>query len=256
MGSMETSKPCEGLKVLIVGAGFGGLTAAIETRKRGASVIIFEGNKDRRQLGDIISFGSNSGRIFKSWPGVEEKLDPICHHSSGLDFRAYDDDFLCRQVWDAEADWGKRFNGHRGEIHEIVWDHAKSIGVEIRLASKVSEYFETETEAGVVVNGERISGDVVLAGDGVRSIARTIVLGFEDKPKSSGYAVYRAWMGTENLKANPMTAWLADPTIDHHVGWLGPDVHFLVATLQKGTACSWVLTHKVCFFSILIKHKI
>ncbi|KAF2790749.1 putative monooxygenase [Melanomma pulvis-pyrius CBS 109.77] len=238
------AKPNTDLKVLIVGAGFGGLTAAIECRVRGASVIVLESNKERRQLGDIISFGSNSGRIFKAWPGVEEALDAICHHSSGLDFRSYDDEFLCRQTWGAEAEWGKRFNGHRGEIHEIVWNHALSIGVEIRLGSKVTEYFETDTAAGVVVNGERISADVVLAGDGVRSTARTIVLGFEDKPKSSGYAVYRAWMGTEELKKDPLTAWLADPKIDHHVGWLGPDVHFLVATLQQGTACSWVLTHK------------
>jgi 2-polyprenyl-6-methoxyphenol hydroxylase-like FAD-dependent oxidoreductase len=243
------AKPCEGLKVLVVGAGFAGLTAAIECRKRGASVTIFESNKTRRQLGDIISFGSNSGRIFRSWPGVEEQLDPLCHHSDGIDFRAYDDEFLIRQTWDAEADWGKKFNGHRGEVHEIVWNHALSVGVEIRLSSKVQEYFEDDDKAGVVVNGEKITGDVVLAGDGVRSTARTIVLGFEDKPKSSGYAVYRSWMGTEELKKNPLTAFLADPTYDHHVGWLGPDVHFLVATLQKGTACSWVLTHRVCVHS-------
>ncbi|KAF2004044.1 putative monooxygenase, partial [Amniculicola lignicola CBS 123094] len=238
------TKPLANIKVLIVGAGFAGLTAAIETRKRGASVILFDSSTTRRQLGDIISFGSNSGRIFLSWPGVEEKLDPLCHHSDGLEFRAYDDTYLTTQKWDAEVNYGKRFNGHRGEIHEAVWDHAVSLGVDIRLGCKVTEYFETDSEAGVIVNGEKFTADVVLAGDGVRSTARTIVLGFEDKPKSSGYAVYRAWMGTEGLKANPLTEWLADPSIDHHVGWLGPDVHFLVATLQKGTACSWVLTHK------------
>ncbi|KAF2184137.1 salicylate hydroxylase [Zopfia rhizophila CBS 207.26] len=237
------ANPCEGLKVLIVGAGFAGLTAAIECRRRGAPVLLLEGSSERKQLGDIISFGSNSGRIFQRWPGVEEAFDPICHHSSGLDFYTYDNEFLCRQSWDAEADWGKMFNGHRGEMHEIVWDHALSIGVEIKMGKKVSEYFETDNEAGVIVNGERISADVVLAGDGVRSTARTIVLGFEDKPKSSGYAVYRAWMGTEKLKENPLTAWLANGQ-DHHAGWLGPDVHFLVAALQNGTACSWVLTHK------------
>ena len=250
MGSIDMSKPCEGLKVLIVGAGFAGLTAAIECRKRGASVVLFESSPSRRQLGDIISFGSNSGRIFRSWPGVEEQLDPICHHSDGLVFKAFDDDFLCKQIWDAEANWGKRFNGHRGEIHEIVWNHAVDIGVEIKLASKVQQYFETETEAGVIVNGDKITAHVVLAGDGVRSLARTIVLGFEDKPKSSGYAVYRAWMSTDGLKQNPLTEWLADPSIDHHVGWLGPDVHFLVATLQNGSACSWVLTHKVRVFPV------
>jgi 2-polyprenyl-6-methoxyphenol hydroxylase-like FAD-dependent oxidoreductase len=39
----------------------------------------------------------------------------------------------------------------------------------------------------------KVTGDVVVGADGVRSRARTLVLGYEDKPKSSGYAVWRAW---------------------------------------------------------------
>ncbi|PVH96738.1 FAD/NAD(P)-binding domain-containing protein, partial [Periconia macrospinosa] len=227
--------------------------------------ILLESSPTRRaQHGDIISFGANSSRIFRSWgsgrTSVEQKLDPICHHSTGLEFRTFDDEVLVTQVWgDEEGGWGKRFNGHRGEIHGVVWDYAVEVGVEIRLGSKVVEYFEDEDGAGVVVlensssggeEGEervvRLRGDVVIAADGVRSKARSCVLGVEDRPVSSGYAVYRAWMDdTDKLREDPRTAWLvADPNVDQHVGWLGPDVHFLVATLQRGTKCSWVLTHK------------
>lgn len=39
----------------------------------------------------------------------------------------------------------------------------------------------------------KVTGDAVVGADGVRSRARTLVLGYEDKPKSSGYAVWRAW---------------------------------------------------------------
>lgn len=39
----------------------------------------------------------------------------------------------------------------------------------------------------------KVSADVVIGADGVRSKARELVLGYFDKPKSSGYAVYRAW---------------------------------------------------------------
>lgn len=39
----------------------------------------------------------------------------------------------------------------------------------------------------------KITADVVIGADGVRSKARELVLGYFDKPKSSGYAVYRAW---------------------------------------------------------------
>lgn len=34
---------------------------------------------------------------------------------------------------------------------------------------------------------------MVVGSDGVRSKARELVLGYVDKPKSSGYAVWRAW---------------------------------------------------------------
>lgn len=40
---------------------------------------------------------------------------------------------------------------------------------------------------------KQIVGDVVIGADGVRSKARELVLGYVDKPKSSGYAVWRAW---------------------------------------------------------------
>ena len=39
----------------------------------------------------------------------------------------------------------------------------------------------------------QVPADVVIAADGVKSKARQAVLGYEDKPKSSGYAVWRAW---------------------------------------------------------------
>ena len=175
-----------GIRVIVVGAGFAGLTAAIECFRHGHSPLVLESFPELKSLGDIISFSSNSGRIFQRWPGIEERLDPICHDSDGLVLKTYDGHFLIKQYWDQEAAYGKKFNGHRGEIHEIVYEYAKELGIEIRLAQQVLEYWETDVEAGVTVDGKRIAADVVLAADGVRSKARTIVLGFEDKPKASG----------------------------------------------------------------------
>jgi 2-polyprenyl-6-methoxyphenol hydroxylase-like FAD-dependent oxidoreductase len=175
-----------GIRVLVVGAGFAGLTAAIECVRLGHKPLVLESFPNLKILGDIISFGSNSGRIFQRWPGVDERLDPICHRSDGIIFKTYEGEYLIKQIWEEEEQYGKRYNGHRGEIHEIVYEYARELGIEVRLGQNVTKYWETDTEAGVVVNGERIGADVVLAADGVRSKARTIVLGFEDKPKSSG----------------------------------------------------------------------
>jgi 2-polyprenyl-6-methoxyphenol hydroxylase-like FAD-dependent oxidoreductase len=54
-----------------------------------------------------------------------------------------------------------------------------------------------------LTDNKQIVGDVVIGADGVRSKARELVLGYVDKPKSSGYAVWRAWYSL------PQTAMLA-----------------------------------------------
>ena len=223
MSSTQDRGPDTGIKVLIVGAGFAGLTAAIECYRKGHTPIVLESFPELKILGDIISFGPNAGRIFERWTGVPEKLHPICIKTTGLNYKSYLGEDLFFQSWDTERSYGTSFNGHRGEIHEIVYKHALSLGIEIRLGQKISEYFETDTEAGVISNGERVVGDAVLAADGVRSKGRTLVLGYEDKPKSSGYAIYRAWFDSEAIAKNPRTKYLVENG-DTHSAWLGPDV--------------------------------
>jgi len=238
------TKSTSGIHVLIVGAGFGGLTAAIECRRKGHSVMLLESFSELRPLGDIISFGANGSRIFSRWDGIIDKLETICHQADRIAYYDYRGKHIYTQVWAEGREWGRKLDGHRGEIHEVVWNYALQLGVDIRLGQRVDEYFETDSEAGVIVNGDRIVADVVIAADGVRSTARKIVLGYDDKPKSSGYAVYRAWFSAENIRKNPRTAWLCE-TGDKHVAWLGPDVHFIVATVKNASDVSWVMTHKV-----------
>ncbi|MCV5191841.1 FAD-binding protein, partial [Escherichia coli] len=62
--------PPPGISILLVGAGFAGLTTAIECHRHGHSVIIYESFPTLKSLGDIISFGANGGRIFARWSDV------------------------------------------------------------------------------------------------------------------------------------------------------------------------------------------
>lgn len=242
--------PPSGVRVLIVGTGFAGLTAAIECHRKGHSVLVLESFPELKILGDIISFMPNAGRIFERWPGVPEQLDPICHKSGALQYKTFLGDDLFTQYWEPEEKaYGKSYNGHRGEIHHILYQYALDAGIDIRLGHKVDDYFETETEAGVYANGEKFVADVVLAADGVRSKGRTIVLGYEDKPKASGYAVYRAWFDSADLAKDPDTKWLIENG-DKHCAWLGPDVHFIAASIKDGKDFSWVCTHKVSYVAI------
>lgn len=83
-GSTASKKPSTGIKVIIVGAGFGGLGAAIECHRQGHEVEIYESFRELKVLGDIISFGANAGRIFRRWfvPGtdgerISDRLRPL-----------------------------------------------------------------------------------------------------------------------------------------------------------------------------------
>lgn len=234
--------PPTGIKVIIVGAGFGGLCAAIECDRKGHDVILFEKVTELKPLGDIISFGQNGSRIFMKWPGVWDQLEPIIHHTDGVEFYNWEGKYVTYQSFAGENKWGRRINGHRGEIHMIVYEHAKARGIDIRLGQNVTDYFESDNEAGVEANGVKYTADIVLAAEGVWSRGRKIVLGFDDKPESSGYAVYRAWFPSTELAKNDLTKHLVQH--DTHTGWIGQDKHFLAASIKDGKDFSWVCTHK------------
>ncbi|KAF2175286.1 FAD/NAD(P)-binding domain-containing protein [Zopfia rhizophila CBS 207.26] len=238
--------PPSGIKVIVVGAGFAGISAAIECDRKGHSVILLEkadNMEEITRIGDIISFDPNGSRAFERWPGVIEAMQRVARQTAWLDLYYWKGKFVTRQSFAGERAWGHRINGHRGELHNIIYNHAKDRGIDIRLGQRVTDYFETDESAGVVVNEKtRIVADVVVAAEGVRSRGRKIVLGFEDNPKSSGYAVYRAWFPGDIIASNDMLKHLV-VNGDTHQGWIGPDLHFLASSLKGGKEFNWVFTH-------------
>ena len=240
-----------GIKIIIVGAGFGGLAAAIECHRQGHSVEIYENFPELKTLGDIISFGANAGRIFARWGTDREiarQLRAVSIDLTNYGFRIHKYDtgeVVFHQRSPPGTDDAPILNGHRGELHEIVFNYARNtLGIPIHLGQHVSQYFEDDEQAGIVLaNGTRVTADLVIGADGVRSKARELVLGYVDKPKSSGYAVWRAWFPNDDMIRDPRTKEFCENG-DTFNGWIGPDVHFLFSTIKGGKDCCWVLTHR------------
>ncbi|KAK3990923.1 hypothetical protein QBC44DRAFT_393854 [Cladorrhinum sp. PSN332] len=246
----ESPSPPSGTSVIIVGAGFAGLTAALELSRKSIPVLLLEKSSTLSQtLGDIISFGQNSSRFFSKWPGVLARLEPIIHKSTEFHFHDWKGKFVTTQSFVEEHEaWGSRVNGHRGEIHQILFQQASSQpNISILLNQTVTSYSESETSASVTTSsGHTFTADLILAAEGVRSRARSQILGYDDhsRPTPSGYAVFRAWFPSSPLLAsNPLTKHLVHPNGDTHNGWIGRDVHFLSASIKDGTEFSWVCTH-------------
>ncbi len=158
------SKPKTGIKVIIVGAGFGGLTAAIECHLQGHDVEIYESFPELKVLGDIISFGQNAGRIFHRWSNGEiaKKLRSLSIDLTDYGFRIHKYDtgeVVFHQKTPQRIEDAPVFNGHRGELHEVVFNYARDeLGIPIHLGQNVSQYFEDEHKAGIILNnGEKAS---------------------------------------------------------------------------------------------------
>jgi 2-polyprenyl-6-methoxyphenol hydroxylase-like FAD-dependent oxidoreductase len=218
-------------------------------------VTVYESFPALKVLGDIISFGPNAGRIITRW-GFDGSIAKAMRKVSidlqeyGFNIHKWTGELMCNQASPPRDESAPMFNGHRGELHEILFNHVKDdLGVPIHLGSRVTGYFENEDHAGITLGGaegeedRKVTADIVIGSDGVRSKARELVLGYTDAPKSSGYAVFRAWFDGKDMLADPETKRFCENG-DTFNGWIGPDVHFLFSTIKNGTDCCWVLTHK------------
>ena len=165
-------------------------------------------------------------------------------------------DFIFEQPVVARCSEKPTYNGHRADIHRVLLEYAEHLGVNFHMGKRVIAYNEDPLarKAWVVCdNGETYSGNVVVGADGVRSRARSLALGVDDKVKPTGYAVFRAWFDVKEsgIADDPLTKEFAVDG-DTHTGWLGEDVHLLVATCKSGRELSWVCTHKVRSIVIIL----
>jgi 2-polyprenyl-6-methoxyphenol hydroxylase-like FAD-dependent oxidoreductase len=164
-------RPSSGINVLIVGAGFAGIAAAIECDRKGHTAIVLEKAANVEEItrfGDIISFDPNGARNFERWPGVIEEMQKVARKTTWLDLYHWKGEFVTRQSFEGEKSWGPRINGHRGELYSIIYKHAVDRGIEIRWGQRVTDYCEDGSRAGITVNGEDMFADVVIAAEGVR----------------------------------------------------------------------------------------
>lgn len=134
---------------------------------------------------------------------------------------------------------------NRGMLQRLMLDYAKSLGIKIRFGTRIREYFEEEDHAGVVIDGERLIADGVVAADGIHSAARKHVIGIQQHPRTSGFAVYRTWFPLELLAENPLTKKFTETDKDTFHVWLGTDTHAIMFVSVAPKSVVIFCTHKV-----------
>ncbi len=190
--------------------------------------------------------------MFAKWGNVIEQIAEDSARPKILNCQNSHGETLHKQNLPLEYDGYPTLYPSRGRAHKYIYEYARSIGVEFRLDTRVSEYFENEDEAGVFAGTEKFTADLVIAADGVHSKAKSLIANKVEKVRSSGFAAYRCWFSYDALKAknDPLLDEIINAKEDLYYAWIGPDVHALVMTNIKMQYVACFCTHKVRMHSV------
>ncbi len=209
---------------VVIGAGIGGIAAASALARTGWRVTVLERAARLGEVGAGISVWPDALRVLTGL-GADLRADSLLSGAAGV--RRPDG------RWLAEVDTS-RFDPpvmvHRARLHEAI---VRTIGdgTEIRTGVTVTG---VEPDGAVLTATERLTADLIVAADGIRSGVRQALHPEHAEPRYSGYTAYRgiapALTGTggETWGRGQRFGWV--PLIDGRVYW------YATANVEAGTA--------------------
>lgn len=157
------------LDILIVGAGLGGLAAAIALARRGHKVTVLEQAAEFAEVGAGIQIPPNSGRLLHRWGVMEQDLGRLAVRPDGISFRRWRSGSVIGFT-DLSSEFSAMYGApyyvvHRAHLHEALSSRAAALGVSVRLNSRVVRYDEPSASVSLQ-DGTELHGDLVVAVDG------------------------------------------------------------------------------------------
>jgi 2-polyprenyl-6-methoxyphenol hydroxylase-like FAD-dependent oxidoreductase len=188
-------------RAIIVGAGIGGLTAAIALRRAGIEAQVFERAPELREAGAGISLWPNAVLPLRRL-GVGEAIEAAGHPSTDASLRSWTGEALGPAVAD-------RLEGAFGAPLVVV--HRAALQAALRAAlppdavalGREAVAVEQDRDAAAVrfSDGSLERGDLVIGADGIRSRVRSAVVG-SGEPRYSGYTAWRGVVSMDISLAN------------------------------------------------------
>ncbi|GAQ45917.1 conserved hypothetical protein [Aspergillus niger] len=232
------------LNIIVVGAGLGGLSTAIALATFGHKVTIYEQASELGEVGAGIQIPPNSSRLLIKL-GVGPYLAECASEPMGISFRRWENGNLLGFTR-LLPDFRETFNApyyvvHRADLHAALVRRSSDLGVTLKLGQRVVDYDVNEPSI-CLESGGIVTADLVVAADGIKSIARQLLHPKSDKPpRNLGFAAYRATIDVNLIKDDPDTAWLLEkPALNI---WIGDKRHVMTYTIGAGKSFNMVLSH-------------
>ena len=213
------------LNIGIVGAGIGGLTAAIALRAQGHAVTVYEQAAQFMRVGADINLTPNAVRALD---GLGEAV------ARGIRASGARPTFRISRDWDtgletsrlpmgdtAEQRYGApQLTIHRADVLAVLAD---TVPAECVVFSKRLRTLN-QSDAGVQLvfeDGQQALHDVVLGADGIHSKVRSALFG-EEQPRFTGVVSFRAVVPTDKVRQVP--------EIEAFTKWWGPNPQSQIVT--------------------------
>lgn len=224
------------MQAIIIGAGIGGLTAALCLQRIGWQVTVYEQAQQLVEVGAGIQISPNGSRVLDAL-GLTDYLAPHLFEPERIDMRwglSGGSIFSIPLKEQAVDRWGAPYwHLHRADLVAVLSQALVAASPKaLRLGVAVSGY--AQPSGPVVVNlsnGEQSEADVLIGADGIHSTLRTQMLG-ADKPRFTGNVAWRMTVPTDKLGRHvpPPTACI----------WAGAKRHAVTYLLQGGRLANLV----------------
>jgi salicylate hydroxylase len=220
-------------RIAVVGAGIGGLTAAVAMRRAGFDVDVYEQAPELTEVGGGINMGPNAARILYKL-GLGGDLDRQAVRPASTHQRRWQDGRTlqraplnprCEELYGAP-----HLTVHRADLLSIIAAGfpPERIHLGHRLVGHADKGDRVEA---AFANGARVTADVLVGADGIHSTVRAALLG-EEAPRFAGCVAYRGLVPVERI---------AD--LELEIGsqsWLGPGGHLVHYFVSRGRLLNFV----------------
>ncbi|BAY91337.1 monooxygenase FAD-binding protein [Microchaete diplosiphon NIES-3275] len=182
-------------RAMIIGAGPGGLTAAIALSQAGFEPVIYEQANEMREIGSGLTLWPNAMCALEQL-GLAEAVQAVSLPFSGIAMRSWRGELLFDVVHQPEENFGVYGVAiHRAELLNVLLGALNRTA--ITFGTRCISYHQDDQQVSAIFDrGLEVSGDILIGADGIKSVIRAQL--FKATPLQ--YAGYTVWRGVTQFK--------------------------------------------------------